>query len=279
MTPREYAAQGRPVFPCRWQEPGRKRPLTVRGFYDATCDPDIIERRGRKWPEALIGMPTGQASGLVVLDIDVKDPQTNGFDKLEELGRVLPETPMAHTASGGVHVYFRNPERELRCSAGLIGPGLDVRAAAGYVILPSEGSGYYWDPVWNFETVAPVEAPDWLWPHRPALPTGSKPIKPVDGLDHYGEAAIESACSAIARAPDGEQERILNGEAFSIGSLAGAGAVPAGIALRALLRAAGSMPDYNPTLPWRAEEIDAKVRRAFEAGFKRPREARRGQLA
>jgi hypothetical protein len=169
MTPLDqaiaYAALRRPVFPCRWQESGRKRPLTPRGFLDASCDPAIIGKWWRRWPEALIGMPTGPASGLVVLDIDIKDSRANGFDSLEDLGHVLPETPMVHTASGGVHAYFADsPDRELRNSAGLLGPGLDVRGAGGYVILPSPGSGYEWDPIWNFDTVAPVAASNWLWP-------------------------------------------------------------------------------------------------------------------
>jgi hypothetical protein len=184
---------------------------------------------------------------------------------------------MAHTASGGVHVYFAAPERELRCSAGLLGPGLDVRATGGYVITPSPGSGYEWDPILNFDTIAPVEAPSWLWPAKPSRPTtvSPKPLQPVVGLSPYGEAAIELACRAITRAPRGEQERTLNAECFSIGALVGAGAVPSDIALRALLRAANAMPDHDPQWPWRPEEIDLKVRRAFNAGISHPREARR----
>jgi hypothetical protein len=50
-------------------------------------------------------MPTGEATGFVVLDIDVKRPDANGFDTLAELGRaILRNTPMVHTASGGLHV-------------------------------------------------------------------------------------------------------------------------------------------------------------------------------
>jgi Bifunctional DNA primase/polymerase, N-terminal len=272
-----YSRSGWPVFPCRNKEPGRKHPLTSRGFYDASTDSSVVTRWWTQWPEALIGMPTGPASGLVVLDVDVKDPRANGFDSLEDLGRQLPETPMAHTASGGLHAYFRNPtDRELRCSAGLLGPGLDIRAGGGYVILPSEGSGYCWDPIWNFETVEPIALPDWLWPPKVSRPISSEPIRPVTGLDRYGEAAIEAACNAIVRAANGEQERMLNAEAFSIGTLAGAGAVPADLALRTLIRAALQMPDHDPSRPWRPEEIEAKVRRAFDAGMRRPREARRG---
>jgi hypothetical protein len=126
-----YATRHRvPVFPCIGSGPRRKRPYAGRGFHDGT-----------------------------VLDIDVKRPEANGFDTLDDLGHsILPETPMAHTPRDGLHVYFDPGERELRNSAGLIGAGLDVRGDGGYVILPSPGSGYEWDPQWNFRTVAPVGA-------------------------------------------------------------------------------------------------------------------------
>ena len=183
-----------PVFPCRPDGPRRKHPHTPHGFYDATGDREIITKWWTTWPRALIGMPTGLKSGYVVLDIDVKDPEANGFDSLEDLGlSILPDTPMAHTASSGLHVYFDPGGRELKNSIGLIGPGLDVRGDGGYVIVPSPGSGYVWDPQWSFDTVKPVAAPQWLWPPQPSLPPHSGPIKPVTGLSPYGEAAINGA--------------------------------------------------------------------------------------
>jgi hypothetical protein len=279
MTPLDQAlkyVECVPVFPCRAADPRRKRPHTPNGYIAASRDPTIVEKWWREWPDALIGMPTGKVSGRVVLDIDVKDPRANGFDTLEDLGRsILPDTPMVHTCSGGLHVYFDAGERELRNSAGLIGPGLDVRGDGGYVIVPSECSGYTWDPLWNFATVPLAAAPDWLWPPKLSRPISTKPVVSVEGLDLYGEAAIRRACEAIMHAGPGKQERTLNAECFSIGTLAGAGAVPADIALRSLLRAAKAMPDHDPAWPWRAEEIEAKVRRAFEAGQRHPREVRR----
>jgi hypothetical protein len=279
MTPLDAALEycpAVPVFPCFESGTMRKRPRTPRGFHDASRDPAIIKAWWTRWPTAAIGMPTGRVSGRWVLDIDVKRPEANGFDTLDDLGHsILPETPMVHTASDGLHVYFDAGDRELKCSAGLLGPGLDIRGCGGYVILPSPGSGYEWDPQWNLGTVPLAAAPDWLWPpklSRAALPP---PPPPAEGLSRYGEAAIESACNAIARAPAGEQERALNAECFSIGALAGAGLVPADIALRALLRVANAMPDHDAQWPWRSEEIDLKVRRAFHAGQHHPREVRR----
>lgn len=268
-----YACKGWPVFPC---QPENKRPFVPGGFHKATIEPQTIRAWWATWPGAWVGVPTGAAIGAVVLDVDVKDPAKYGPDSLEDLGHsILPETPMVHTASGGWHVYFAKPDRELKCSASLIGPGLDVRSDGGYVIVPSPGNGYVWDPTLNFKTVPLATSPNWLWPHRPSRPQRSEPVRPVVGLDRYGAVSIESACTAIAKAPAGEQEATLNAECFSIGTLAGAGAVPADVALNALLRAAHAMPDHNPRMPWRPEEIDFKVRRAFQAGLASPREVRR----
>jgi hypothetical protein len=95
-----------PTFPCNHQ----KQPLTPRGFLDASTDPAITKAWRQRWPDAWIGMPTGRISGRCVLDIDVKKPAENGFDSLEDLGYLpLPETPMVHTPSGGLHVLHDRP--------------------------------------------------------------------------------------------------------------------------------------------------------------------------
>jgi hypothetical protein len=275
QTALAYVGRGWPVFPCREHKLGRKRPYTPRGFYDAATDPAVITRWWQQWPAALIGVPTGPAAGFIALDIDTKDPRANGFDTLKDLGHVLPESPMAHTPNHGLHVYFVNPTtRELRCSAGLLGPGLDIRASGGYAILPSPGSGYTWDPLLNFNEVDLADPPPWLWPAKVSRPVNGEPIAPVSGLNCYGEKAIERACDAIVRAPHGEQERTLNAQSFALGTLAGANALPPELTLRTLLRAANAMPDYDPAFPWRPEELDLKIRRAFAAGMRRPREVR-----
>jgi hypothetical protein len=278
MTPLEQALQyierGWLIFPCRWDGGPRlrKTPLTRNGFKDASSNSGTVTAWWARWPQALIGLPTGTVSGVVVLDVDVKRPEANGFDTLEDLGRSLPETPMVHTESGGLHLYFRCPDRDVRNNAGRIGPGLDVRANGGYVILPSPGSGYQQDSVWNFETCQPIEAPAWLWPAPPSRPRliGPRMLECM-GLSRYAEAALDAACMAILRAPAGQQESVLNAEAFSIGTLAGCGGVPADIALTALLAAANRMPDHDPRWPWRPEEIEFKVRRAFKDGLAHPR--------
>ena len=59
---------GIPVFPC---VPGGKRPLTAHGFQDASAERDVIDFWWRQHPDANIGVPTGAAGGVVVVDVDV----------------------------------------------------------------------------------------------------------------------------------------------------------------------------------------------------------------
>jgi hypothetical protein len=255
--------------------------LTEHGLHDATIDPMVLAGWRKRWPDALWGVPTGQAIGAVVLDVDVKRPEANGYDTLDDLGfGVLPDTPMVHTSSGGLHLYFALPAEPIRNTQGSrgrgIGPGLDWRGEGGYVIVPSRGSGYSWDPHWNLETAPFAEVPLGLLPREPERVEAAEPVKPTTGLSPYAEAALDSACRRIISAPAGEQEATLNGESFAIGTLAGAGAVPADFARRALAWAARQIPNHDPRRPWRAREIEAKVGRAFNEGLRQPRTVSHG---
>jgi len=279
----DYATRGWPVFPCA----ADKRPLTAHGLHDASTDPAVIHDWWNRWRIALIGIPTGRPIGAVVLDIDVKRSNANGFDTLagcRELpaGRVLdygilPGTPMVHTASGGLHLYFLVPTDGLRNTQGArgrgIGPGLDWRGDGGYVIVPAPGSGYECDPYWNFDNVPLAEVPAALLPREQERIALGKPVRPTTGLSPYATKALDSACRNIIAAPAGEQEATLHGEAFSIGTLAGAGGIPADFARRSLLWAARQIPSHDDRRPWRPEQIEVKVARAFERGMHNPRGA------
>lgn len=129
----QYGEQGYPVFPVR----GDKRPL-VKWKAGASSDAGQIRSWWQRWPLAMIAMPTGARSGVVVLDVDRK----NGVDGLANL-RAAGIDPFAltpivvETPSGGLHFYFRaDGEGRLRNSAGLLAPGIDIRGDGGMVILP-----------------------------------------------------------------------------------------------------------------------------------------------
>ncbi len=156
-----YASKGWSVFPC---EPDDKKPKIRRGFKAATTDPEEIRQWWTNTPDANIGVATGEVSGIVVLDVDVKNG-VDGEASLRELLRVqgaeLPPTLESRTPSGGRHLFFSVPEGvKVRSSAGTLGPGLDVRGEGGYVVVsPSRvnGTQYEWH---GSKYVAP--APDWL---------------------------------------------------------------------------------------------------------------------
>jgi putative DNA primase/helicase len=173
-----YSRRGWPVFPCR-VENGNKRPLVKEWQRVASADEQQIrEWWPRRFPHAAIGVPTGHGCvRFVVLGIDVKRAQDNGFDTLAELGHaVLPDTPMVHTPSGGLHLYFDPGDRLIRNTAGKKGRGLDVRGDGGFVVVPGPGSGYRWDPVYKIDHLPLALAPDWLVAPEPDHQTYAAPI-------------------------------------------------------------------------------------------------------
>ncbi|MDP9486217.1 MAG: bifunctional DNA primase/polymerase, partial [Actinomycetota bacterium] len=89
-----YAGRGIPVFPLR---PGSKNPAVPkreggRGYLDATTDPEQIRRWWSRWPLANIGIPTGERSGLLVLDHDAYKPEAISREDLERKHGPIPKT-------------------------------------------------------------------------------------------------------------------------------------------------------------------------------------------
>src|SRR5262245_39141743 len=100
-----YSARGWKVFPV---EARGKRPLgrLVRhGLKEATTDEATIRNWWRREPRANVGVVTGAASGVDVVDLDVKgDGRRTLADFEEDHGRI--ETLTAETPSGGQHLYL-----------------------------------------------------------------------------------------------------------------------------------------------------------------------------
>ena len=104
-----YAQGGIPVFPCN---PHNKRPLTEHGFKDATTDPERIRSWWREHPQAMIGVPTGSASGVFVIDLDVDEEKgIDGRKVYKDLclkNGSIPDTIAQQTPRGGLHLLFRD---------------------------------------------------------------------------------------------------------------------------------------------------------------------------
>ncbi|KYH44743.1 bifunctional DNA primase/polymerase [Branchiibius sp. NY16-3462-2] len=73
VAARSLAGAGVHVFPCVVEG---KRPLTRRGFLEASSDPEQVAAWWSRTPNANIGIPTGAASGVVVVDVDVQPTPT-----------------------------------------------------------------------------------------------------------------------------------------------------------------------------------------------------------
>jgi hypothetical protein len=133
---RHYAEQGIPVFPC---SPKNKSPMVNGGFHSATTDANQIKAWWTKWPKAMIGMPTGPASGIDVLDLDVD--QNKGKNGLAELPDWQQRSPIiVRTPRGGAHLWFKS-NGSIRNSTDIIAHGVDTRGEGGYVILPPSRNG------------------------------------------------------------------------------------------------------------------------------------------
>ena len=132
---RALAAHGIPVFPCA---PGEKRPLTPHGFHDATAEPGAVSRWWSAWPTANLGIPTGAASGIDVVDVDVHSGGSGfgTFEKAQRAGLVSDWAWQVRTPSGGLHAYFLRWHAEEHRSWQLPGHHLDFRGDGGYVIAP-----------------------------------------------------------------------------------------------------------------------------------------------
>lgn len=156
-----YAVRGWPVFPLK---PKDKKPLKdSNGFKDATTDPAQI----LTWWSATennIGIPTGTASGLLVIDIDFSHGGEESIAELEKTHGKLPKTITARTGGGGRHILFNMPDMDIRNSAGKLGNGLDIRANGGYICaapsLHPTGARYAWI---NAPSKTPLaDCPQWI---------------------------------------------------------------------------------------------------------------------
>lgn len=210
-----------PSFPCN----AKKKPTTPHGYKDAALPTHGLATLWASYPGVLIGVPTGPASGLAVLDVDGRN---GGRDWWLANKTRLSTTRLHRTRSGGLHVLFKH-RPGLRNSAGKIAPGIDVRADGGYVI---------WWAAHGFPVADHPLAdwPDWLTPPEPK-PAPVAP-RPRDG-GPATLAAIEGLVRTVATAPPGQRNAMTFWAACRMGENVGDGKISAGLARELLLEAAG----------------------------------------
>ena len=259
-------ALGVPVFACD----ANKRPLTEHGFKDATTDPAAIRRMFRDPRAVMIGMPTGEATSLVVVDVDMKEGQQGGA-WLDANSHRMPQTRTIRTGSGGLHIYLTWPGQRVKNSASKIAPNVDVRDDGGYVIVPPS-------PGYAIADNAPVsEVPDWLLPalcppEPDRLPAAGHSVGPRqnaprrEGASALGNEALNERCHEIRTAGDGSKHRAINEAAFAVGGLVSAGEIEEAHAWAELRDALAAI------LPRCKDQRAAEktLARAFREGMARP---------
>lgn len=149
---------------------GKEPNVGKGGFKRATANVDQITQWWSKTPGLGIGLWPGP-SGLLVLDIDIKDGK-QGYKQWQalqdRLEQVLPPTLKQHSPSGGWHLFFRlPPDVQISCSKIAGCEDIDIRAHGGYVCLEgtkTHAGGYSFED-WDALADGPpliANAPEWL---------------------------------------------------------------------------------------------------------------------
>jgi len=133
-----------------------KHPATDNGCTDATKDIEQLKKlwAGRK--NLNVGIATGAASNIFVVDIDGAEGELD----VTKLGE-LPTTLTVKTGRGR-HLFFKYPGYKISTRTKVIGNKVDIRGDGGYVAGPgsNHASGAVYEWVNPLDDI--VEAPEWL---------------------------------------------------------------------------------------------------------------------
>lgn len=203
-----------PVFPLG----ENKRPTWAKddggqGFHDASTDPERIDWLWLHHPGPLIGVPTGKASGVSVLDVDEKHPTARQWWWTHE--HLLPTTRIFRTRGGGLHCYFNHADGVINNEGGLA-KGIDTRGDGGYIV--------YWFAA-GYECLdhsPPAAWPHWLsrelWP-----PPKPKPERRNSDARELSNKALDrikqTAIDMVRDAPDGQKHLRVRGAARLLGGI------------------------------------------------------------
>lgn len=253
-----WVARGIPVVPCSRTDKG----ALVPGFGKDVPDDEIAKFADRetvtawwsgKFKRAHVGLLGGRgpAGGLVVVDLDMLKMDADapegrwagcqgGTDVLEiltrEAGADWPETYTVMTPSGGMHLYFRQPEgAPIGCATGdgttapHLGPLIDVRGVGGYVIAAgsySAAQGRAYERI-TPAAVGPQPLPGWLLellrpadvPRREVRPARVHQLPTGDRAERYAIAALNGETDKVSSAGEGEYWRLVTASTFRLAEL------------------------------------------------------------
>lgn len=190
------------LFPVTITPDGKKLPL-LRGWKEeATTDQVKINEWRQSFGQSFMffGIPTGQESGIIAIDIDVKT--ANGFESAKQKGLYLPPTMTQRTLSGGWHLIYKAPKNvKIRNTVSKYADGLDTRGDGGYIV-------YY-----GFDNTPIADAPEWLVLAESQVPTetvgANFTIKPS-----MAREMLKDYCDDIINAAAGNANVTMNLKAF-----------------------------------------------------------------
>ncbi|MBM4222886.1 MAG: DUF3987 domain-containing protein, partial [Gammaproteobacteria bacterium] len=137
-----------------------KHPRVKNGSKDGSSDPLMVKKWWNIWPNANIGIVTGSASKICVLDID---PKNGGLDSLSMIQEKYGPLMSSSVRSGGQgkHFYFSILDDSIKNHVNIY-PGIDIRGEGGYIVAPpsrhKSGDIYQWERL----LIDQVPAPDFL---------------------------------------------------------------------------------------------------------------------
>ena len=200
----ELARKGYYVFQT---SPRGKQPCgktCPNGCKDATRDPDIIRAWFRAAPDANVGI---QCENILVLDCDVKN-DGNGLESLARISQDLGSisNPVCVTTpSGGVHYYFKRPDKNIAGKTNIEYNGkptrIDIRVGNQYVIAPGStlGNGKFYDgdlPDVDELPTLPASWIDHVLPIKDDKPSAPTPAPvPLEGLSDVAERCARYVAS------------------------------------------------------------------------------------
>ena len=175
-----YASVGIPVFPLHWIkkdgscscrlgalcEAKGKHPRIKNWAEEATTDAAKITEWWDKTPLANVGIPMGEKSGLVALDVDTRHGGDESLKTLIAQHGALPDTITATTGGGGKHYLFKYTEELCLKNAVGFRDGLDIRTQGGMIVvspsLHASGNRYKWDEGKSPVDIKAADMPEWL---------------------------------------------------------------------------------------------------------------------
>ena len=208
-------------FPCKLS----KRPACRHGFHDASNDPEMLRELWKQFPGELVGVRTGETSGIDALDIDAKHQEALDWSAAHH--QRIPSTRVHKTRSGGAHLLFRHASG-FRCSAGRLARGVDIRADGGYII---------WWPAAGFRVLrtGPItEWPQWLLDEliSPQRASQAAQIRVPDNF------ILAQLVRMVATAPEGQRNSLTFWAACRAGEMVASGLLDAETAAAMIAEAA-----------------------------------------